>query len=210
MNTYPRKAHFEYFSKMIDPTVGVTVKVDVQPLLSFCKAGDHPFYTAFIHLAALAANAVPELRQRIRGDRIVEYSYCGTSHIELLPDNSYCYCTLHHDSDWDEYFRTAQMIRAQAREKAGIGEDLDVEGLFFITTVPWLHYEHISMPVTGGTNSNPQICWGKYEKDGSGRFMMPLSIYANHALVDGIHIASFFENIRKELDALPPCQITTP
>ncbi len=37
---------------------------------------------------------MPELRQRIRRDGIVEYDRCLSSHTVALPDGTYCYCTL--------------------------------------------------------------------------------------------------------------------
>jgi chloramphenicol O-acetyltransferase len=40
---------------------------------------------------ANAANKVPELRRRIAGDGIIEYSYCNTSHTVALEDGTYCY-----------------------------------------------------------------------------------------------------------------------
>ena len=93
----PRRAHFDYFRSMQNPMAGVTVNVDVTGLVNRCKAKGLSFYLAFIHMAALAANDVPELKRRIVDGHVVEYDACGTSHIEPLPDGSYCYCTLYHD-----------------------------------------------------------------------------------------------------------------
>lgn len=203
MEHYPRRAHFEMFSAMVDPTVGVTAKVDVSRAVRFAREKGCSFYTVFIHIAALAANEVPELRRRTRGNGIIEYRDCPTSHIELKPDGSYCYCTLRHDMNWDEYLRLAAQARARARESAGIEEDPDVDSELFITTLPWIHYEHITMPVKGKGPDNPQICWGKYEPDADGRLMMPLSLYVNHALMDGVHIARFFEQTERLISSLP-------
>ena len=38
MNTYPRRAHFDYFRTLQNPMLGVTVDVDVTALRAFCKA----------------------------------------------------------------------------------------------------------------------------------------------------------------------------
>ncbi len=83
LQNYPRRQHFEYFSSLQYPYVGVTNQVDVTALVRFCKERKGSFYLPFLHAAALAADGVPELRQRIRGGGIVEYSQCPTSHIEL-------------------------------------------------------------------------------------------------------------------------------
>ena len=54
-------------------------------------------------------------------------------------------------------------------------------------------------PVAGGDESNPRITWGKYEETTSGRVVMPVSILAHHALVDGVQLAGFYENLGREL-----------
>ena len=58
-------------------------------------------------------------------------------------------------------------------------------------------------PVAGGDESNPRITWGKFDPDHRGRLMMPVTLLAHHALVDGLHAAAFYKNIEAELDRLP-------
>ena len=72
LSNSPRKAHFEHFRHMPDPHVGLTVDVDVTELVQKCKQEGWPFYLAMIRVAVEAANAVPELRRRIRGETVVE------------------------------------------------------------------------------------------------------------------------------------------
>ena len=190
LENYARRQHFDYFRTLQYPYVGITAEVDVTDLLRFSKAQKRSFYLTFMHAAALAADEVRELRQRIRGDRIVEYSECPTSHIELLADGSYCYCTLHHHMPMKAYYSKAEKART-ACKTGGITEDEAVESMYFISTLPWLHYTAMIQPVAGGDESNPRITWGKYE-DRKGRKMMPVTILAHHALVDGVHIARFY------------------
>lgn len=197
LSTYPRRAHFEYFLGMPNPFAGVTADVDVTGLANRCKAENRSFYAAMIHAAAIAANRVPQLRQRIIGGEIWEYDSCPTSHIELLEDGTYCYCTLTHDLDGGAYFDYAESARAAARARAGFGEDGDADSMLFVTCVPWIHYTALVQP-TGG-DSNPRISWGKYEKDYRGRLMLPVTLLAHHALVDGVNFGQFYEELKKEV-----------
>mgnify|MGYP002624738999 CR=1 FL=1 len=198
MTQYKRRAHFDYFRKLTYPYVGTTVSVDVTDLLSYCKRQKRSFYLTFLHAAALAADGVPELRQRIRGAGIIEYAECPTSHVELLPDGTYCYCTLHHHMPLDEYFVRAEDARKRCAEN-GITEDDDAESQYFISTLPWIHYSALIQPVAGGDESNPRITWGKYETDDKGRALMPVSILIHHALADGMQIAQFYSNLDAEI-----------
>lgn len=202
MADYPRRQHFDYFRSLAYPYVGVTQNVDVTELAAFCRAKGCSFYLTFLHTAALAADGVPQLRQRIRDGGVVEYDACPTSHTELLPDSTYCYCTLHHHMPLPDYLAHAEEARRLCRENASIDEDDDVESMYFISTLPWLHYTALIQPVAGGDESNPRITWGKYEPDAAGRLLLPVTLLAHHALVDGVHLKQFYENLGRELRAV--------
>lgn len=195
LRQYPRRRHFEYFKSLPYPYVGVTNSVDVTELTAFCRANKCSFYLTFLHFAALAADDVRELRQRIHGGGIVEYRACPTSHIELLEDDTYCYCALRHHMPLEEYLPYAEEARKRSRERASLEEEEDSEGMYFVSTLPWLSYTALIQPVAGGEESNPRITWGKFRKDPFGREQLPVTLLAHHALVDGIHIARFYEKL---------------
>lgn len=199
MRKYKRKAHFDYFRSLENPHVGITADVDVTNLVTFCKENGYSFYFSFMHAVAHAANSIAEFRQRICGDGIVEYDECGTSHTESVGDGTYCYCTLYHHMPFREYIRYAEAERKACRERNSIEEDEDVEGLYFISTLPWIRYSAIIQPTGGSEDSNPRITWGKYQEDYTGRLMMPVTVLCHHALVDGIHLSRFYTNLDTEI-----------
>ena len=203
MEGYPRRAHFDYFRSLQSPMLGVTAEVDVTALRADCRAAGCSFYLAFMGVAARAANGVPQLRQRIRDGGVVEWDACGTSHVEPREDGTYGYCTLYHDMPWREYLAYAEEQRARCRAAgASIEEDEDVEGLYFVTSLPWLRYTQLVQPTAGGDESNPRISWGKFEADWRGRLMMPVTLLAHHALADGLHVAQFYSNIDAQMAAI--------
>ncbi len=202
MDTYPRRAHFDYFRSLAYPYVGVTQEVDVTGLVQFCRARGVSFYLTFMHAAALAADGVPQLRHRIREGAVAEYDECPTSHTEPLPDGTYCYCTLHHHLPFDAYIAQAEEARRRCREAASIQEDEDVESMYFISALPWLHYTALIQPVAGGDESNPRITWGRYDEDGRGRLMMPVTLLVHHALADGLHLGQFFAGLTQQIAGL--------
>lgn len=202
MDQYARRSHFNYFRSLPYPYVGVTVNVDVGALLTFCREHGFSFYLMFLHASALAADGVRELRQRIRDGGIIEYSECPTSHTELLKNGTYCYCTLHHHMPLRDYLQQAEAARQACRAKGNIEEDADVESMVFISSLPWLHYSALMQPVAGGDESNPHITWGKYEEDSSGKVLLPVTLLAHHALVDGIHLAQFYKNLEQTIQEL--------
>ena len=199
MNSYRRKAHFDYFRSLQYPYVGVTGEQDVTAALRFSKEAGRSFYLTILHAAALAADAVPELRQRIHKNQIVEYSECPTSHTERIQGGEYCYCTLHHHMSISDYFEAADEARRNCAMN-GIKEDENSESMYFVSTLPWLHYTSLIQPVSCNDESNPRITWGKYSITESGKVIMPVSILAHHALVDGVHIAQFYGNLEREIE----------
>lgn len=199
LDAYPRRNHFNHFCAMAYPYAGVTVDVDVTDLLSLCREKGDSFYLMVLHAVALAADEVPEFRRRIDHGGIVEYDECPTSHIELKPDGTYAYCTLRHHMPLADYLAQAESARTAAREGGSIEEEDDVQSMYFISTLPWLHYTQLIQPVACGEESNPRITWGKYQANDKGRMMMPLSVLVHHALVDGIHIAKFYEAFNQQM-----------
>ena len=199
LDTYPRRDHFNHFCAMAYPYTGVTVDVDVTDLLARCREKGYSFYLMVLHAVALAADEVPEFRRRIDHGGIVEYDECPTSHIELKPDGTYAYCTLRHHMPMADYLAQAESARTAAREGGSIEEEDDVQSMYFISTLPWLHYTQLIQPVACGEESNPRITWGKYQADQNGRMMMPLSVLVHHALADGIHIAKFYEAFNQQM-----------
>ena len=199
LDTNPRRDHFNHFCAMAYPYAGVTVDVDVTDLLSLCREKGDSFYLMVLHAVALAADEVPEFRRRIDHGGIVEYDECPTSHIELKPDGTYAYCTLRHHMPLADYLAQAESARTAAREGGSIEEEDDVQSMYFISTLPWLHYTQLIQPVACGAESNPRITWGKYQANDKGRMMMPLSMLVHHALADGIHIAKFYEAFNQQM-----------
>lgn len=202
MATCPRRDHFHHFCGMAYPYVGVTVEVDVTDLLALCREKGYSFYLMVLHAVALAADEVSEFRRRIDNGGVVEFDECPTSHTELKPDGTYAYCTLHHHMPLREYLQRAEVARTAARESGSIEEEDEVQSMYFISTLPWLHYTQLVQPVACGDESNPRFTWGKYQQNAEGRMMMPLSVLVHHALADGVHIAKFYTEFEKQMKHL--------
>lgn len=192
MENYKRKNHFEYFNSLAYPYVGMTVNVDITVLLEMVKAKKLPFFLTFCYYVAKAANEVPELKQRIVEGKIIEYDSCRTSHTVAMEDGTYCYCNLDGNMPFEDYIPYAAGEQEAAKRKNTIEEEKgETYDMFFISTLPWVSYTSLIQPVPMPADSNPRITWGKYFEQG-GRVLLPVSLLAHHALVDGKHIADFY------------------
>ena len=198
MDTYPRREHFDYFRKMAYPYVGLTAEVDITDFLDAVHRRETPFFLNFLYQAATAAISVPELRRRIDGEGIVEYSSCPTSHTLALTDGTYCYCLLEYELTVDEFIPYALERQRLALEAPSLDEGEDTLPLMFITSVPWLSYTGLVQPTPSPADSNPRISWGGY-REVNGRTLMPVSVLVNHALADGLHISRFYAALNENL-----------
>ena len=88
--------------------------------------------------------------------------------------------------------------QAEALKGEGLAESGDPLSNFFVSCVPWLAYTQLKHPVTGPEDTNPRFSWGKFTEM-NGRVTMPVTVFVNHALADGLHIARFYENLDQEL-----------
>lgn len=227
--TYPRRDHFEHFLTMENPVFQVTVQVDISEWLPKLKKAGYPLFLSFQYALIHAANRIPEFRQRIVWEDmpgthehpegyekpgIVEYDFCNPSYTYGLPDGTYRYCLVNTDQPFKDYLKEARAKEEAARKAEKLEEEGDVLGLLFTSCVPWFGYTSAEMPYPNNHFSIPNILWGRYkvEKklqlvDGlvveKNEITIPVTLLANHALVDGSHIARFLANIDEELRNFP-------
>ena len=202
MENHPRRTHFEYFGSLAYPYMGMTANVDVTNLIRFAKEKGGSTFHAVLWAAAKAANAVPELRQRIVDGGIVEYDHCNVGYTVALEDRTFCNCYTESRMTMEEFFVDAKRRQEEAKKHPGfVNPDEDETGLIFTSCVPWVAFTQCVQPVPIPADCNPRIVFGKYIKEGE-RTLMPLHIQCNHALVDGWHIGEFYRIFQEINDSL--------
>lgn len=200
MSLDPRGAHFAYFCSLASPAAGLTASVDVTQLKRHLCG--RSFFLSFLWCVQRAANAVPELRRRIKDGRVLEFDACPVSCTVMKNDGTYAYCHLDAGMDYETFHTNGLEALRQAKERGTIDESAgDALPCYFISCLPWLSYTQIVNPWGGGEDSNPRITWGKDEEK-DGRITLPLSILVHHGLADGLHIARFYERLQQELEDL--------
>lgn len=199
MECYPRRAQFDYFRNMAYPYAGMTVNMDITDFMICREENGLPFYLTMLYAAARTANAIPEFRQRIRGNEIIEFDCCIPSYTLALEGGGYCYCSADDRLPFPQFLCDARRRQEEARKAALVQDDEHVDELFFFSTIPWVSYTAIIQPVPSPADSNPRITWGKYFQTESS-LKIPVTLLVNHALMDGIHIARFFQELQQRFD----------
>ena len=211
LKTYSRYEHFERFLAMENPMVTITASVDISEWYHGLKKTNCPFFLSFQYAVAQAANRVPEFRQRIQGDGIIEYAFCNPSYTVAMPDGTYRFCLVNADQPFADYLKEGEEKQHAVLLESHLKEEGDVQSLLFTTCVPWLSYSTVSFPWPDPHFSIPNIGWGRYVKEKKvylqdGKLAerelitIPVTVMVNHALVDGIHLARFFANLDAQLN----------
>ena len=197
MTSDPRSGQFAYFRQMLFPFAGVTAEVDITDFAA--RRQGRPFFLSLLYAVTRAANAVPQLRRRILPDgRVAEYDWCPPSYTAMKPDGVYVYCSVEERLPYAEFVALGRRRQREVLQRGTLTEDGDPLSFFFVSSLPWLHYSQLEHPAVSADDSNPRISWGKALTAG-GRTTLPVSLYVNHALADGLHISQFFANLEKEL-----------
>ena len=71
--TWPRKDHFDFYRGFANPSFNLCVPVEAQRLYECAKDRGVSFFQLALFALVRAANEVPQLKQRLLGDDIIEY-----------------------------------------------------------------------------------------------------------------------------------------
>ena len=74
--TWPRRAHYDFFAPMSDPFYTLTFPVDVTALRAWCKANRQPFYPAMVYAVTKAMEEVDAFHYKDRDGVIVRHDTC--------------------------------------------------------------------------------------------------------------------------------------
>ncbi len=199
MERWPRKAHFDLYGGLAQPHFNLCAPLNVTALVPWCKARQVSFFTAVLYAVTRAANAIPELRYRLRPEGVIEHKVVHPSFTVLGENGLFGFCVVEYTDDWPLFAaRTTEGIAA-ARANLSL-EDDPRDDMLFITSIPWVSFTSMQHPVAGPSDSFPRMAWGRYTEE-NGAIKMPLSVHAHHALVDGLHVGNYFTALQAAFEA---------
>jgi chloramphenicol O-acetyltransferase type A len=198
--TWKRRDHFIFYNRLEYPYLNITANVDVTRLIPWIKANGYSVFATIAYITSRAANEIPELRLRIRGELVVEHVVVRSSFTVLADDKTFGFATVDYAKDFSVFHqRVLDGIQA-TRANPSIKDEPGRDDMIFLTTMTWVSFTQINHPLPlNPPDSFPRITWGKIFNQ-QDQTLMPLSLNANHALVDGLHVGQFFEIVQKLMD----------
>jgi len=199
---WPRKATYEFFKDYEDPFFNFAANIDVSSVYRFCKKNNLKFSLVSLYYSLVAANEIREFKIRLVDGKLVEFDRIHATQTILNDDETFSFAYFEMKDDVFEFNRLGK----EAREKYKALKTFDVESdrfdLIYYSVIPWVSFtsfKHASRLDKGQTI--PRVVFGKVFTN-NGRMLMPLSVEANHTIMDGFHVGKFFTRFQEVLDSV--------
>ncbi|MGO4710502.1 CatA-like O-acetyltransferase [Chryseobacterium sp. 2TAF14] len=201
IESWNRKEHFEFFSKMKSPYFGFTTEVECTKAYETAKEKSISFFAYYLHKSMVAVNSVDELKLRIVGNQIILFDEVHGGSTIGRADGTFGFSFFHYSEDFETFNKGLQKEIKSVQNSTGLGISNDVLPINHIrhTTIPWNSFTALLHP----TNFDPKECipkitFGKFSVR-DGKKFLPVSIEAHHGLADGIHLAKYVEEFERQL-----------
>lgn len=201
LDTWPRRPHFDLFDAMDHPWLDICTSVDATSPWTICNAPGGPSFSATtLFLAIGAVNCVEELRMRIRGEEVIVHDRVHVGSTMLRDDETFGFGFITASDDFREFAAANaaefDRVRVQKNELVDRGHD----DIIHFSVVPWLSFTEVGHPRhRNASYSIPKIVIGKCRRQES-KWMLPVALSVHHGLVDGLHVARFFESLQHRCD----------
>lgn len=202
MDKWPRRATYEFFKDYDDPFFNITANLDVSTVYRFCKQNDLAFSLAALYYSLVAANEIREFRIRLLNGRLVEFDRIHATQTILNDDETFSFAYFEMKNDVVEFNRAGKA----AREKYKALKTFDVEStrfdLIYYSVIPWVSFtsfKHASR--LDKSQTVPRIVFGKLFDVGE-RNLMPVSVEANHTIMDGFHVGKYFTRFQEIINSI--------
>jgi len=202
LGTWPRRAHYEYFRRFDCPRWDLCTELDVTAFRELVRSEGISFHHAMVHVVTKSVQETEAFRYRIRGEEVVLHDRVHPRFTDMDKGSELFKLVTAHFLDDRAAFVEQEQARSRAQAEPFPPESREErDDLVYLTCVPWFSFTRISHAWNlSKDDCVPRIAWGQFvPKDG--RTTIPFAVEANHAFVDGLHMAQLIGAVQKNLDA---------
>lgn len=207
-DNWVRSGNYAFFRTFLNPWYSVTTEIDCTEARAAAKASGRKFFLCYLHALLRAVHDIEEFRYRTDAEgRVVLHDRVDVLTPVAVPGGTFFTVRIPYDADFGTFYRRASEILANIpadgdpyeAERLVIEQgDFDV---ILLSVTPGLSFTSITYTQreAGQPTDYPLMNIGRIaERDG--RLKMPLSLFVNHAFVDGAHIAELVERFEGYLN----------
>ena len=198
---WPRKATYEFFKDYEDPFFNFTGNIDVTSAYRFCKEYGLAVSLMLLYYSLVTANEILEFRIRLVDGRFVEFDRIHATQTILNEDETFSFAYFEMKDDVFEFNRSGKAALAKYKSLKTFDVESGRHDLVYYSVIPWVSFtsfKHASR--LDKLQTIPRIVFGKILFDRE-RMLVPLSVEANHIIMDGFHVGKFFNRFQDVLNS---------
>ncbi|MCB9001687.1 MAG: chloramphenicol acetyltransferase [Bacteroidales bacterium] len=202
VESWNRKEHFEFFSKMASPYFGIVTEVDCTVAYKKAKEAGISFFASYLHKSMMAVNRVDELKYRIIDGKVYQFDKVNAGATIGRDDGTFAFIFVNFSENFETFNTELQKEVVAVKNSTGLrlnGDDVKKD-LIRHSTIPWTSFTGLLHPTNfDKTESVPKITFGKFSVK-EGRKFLPVSVEAHHGLLDGFHVAKYLQEFQNLLN----------
>lgn len=193
ISSWVRKAQFEFFREFEEPFFGIVADIECGAAYKLCKQKGYSFYLFYLHKILLAANQIQEFRYRIEESDVVLWNQIRIGATVDRVDGTFGFAHFEFHQQFDDFVGAAKREIERVRGRTDLEPSDGNDDIIHFSAVPWVSFTSLSHARQfSRADSCPKISTGKlHQRDN--KTLLPLSVHAHHALMDGAHVGRFFQ-----------------
>jgi chloramphenicol O-acetyltransferase type A len=202
LKTWPRREHYKLFRTFDHPHFNMCANVDLTVFYPALKQRGISFTVGILYVISRAANAIPEFRYRIRAGEVIEHEIVHPSVTILVDNDLFSFCDINYIEEFSAFAIGATKMIAYVKEHPTLRSNPEQDDRLYMTALPWVSFTSFTHPMQlHPADSIPRFAWGRFFKENE-TLKMPLSVQGHHALIDGIHMARYYEIVQEYFQQL--------
>jgi len=202
IDAWPRKSTYEFFKDYDDPFFNFTANVDVTHLYRFVKQNGLTFSLTALFCSLQAANEIREFRIRQLDGRLVEFDKIHGTQTILNADDTFSFSYFEMCDDVFAFNESGALSIAKYKALKTFHVEAVRVDLIYYSVIPWISFTSFKHATRlDKTQTVPRIVFGKVFNEDNAK-KMPMSVEANHTIMDGIHVGKFFNRFQEITDSL--------
>jgi len=197
VENWPRKTTYEFFRGYDDPFFNFAANVDVTRLYRFTKENNLSISLAALFNVMTAANEIREFRIRMFGSRLVEFDRIHATQTILNDDETFSFAYFEMQRDVFDFDKAGKVAVEKYKRLKTFDVESDRVDLIYFSVIPWVSFTSFKHATRlDRTQTVPRIVFGKIFEEGPVK-KIPLSVEANHTIMDGLHVGKLFNRFQE-------------
>lgn len=202
LDNWPRKTTYEFFRGYDDPFFNFTSNIDITNLYRFTRENGLSISLASLFNVMTAANEIREFRIRLHEGRLVEFDRIHATQTILNDDETFSFAYFEMQPDVFEFDRAGKAAVEKYKRLKTFDVESDRVDLIYFSVIPWVSFTSFKHATRlDRTQTVPRIVFGKIFDDEPTK-KMPLSVEANHTIMDGLHVGKLFNRFQELIDSV--------